>query len=53
MDGLSTRLKDFGVPPEKMEEFLAEQKRTNELGSMSLDFIPVIGQIKQGLQLTH
>ncbi|MGU3370289.1 hypothetical protein [Bacillus mycoides] len=53
MDGLSTRLKDFGVPPEKMEEFLAEQKRTNELGSMSLDFIPVIGQIKQGLQLIN
>ncbi|MFE4760655.1 hypothetical protein [Bacillus mycoides] len=53
MDGLSTRLKDFGVPPEKMEEFLAEQKRTNELGSMSLDFMPVIGQIKQGLQLIN
>lgn len=53
MDGLSTRLKDFGVPPEKMEEFLAEQKRTNELGLMSLDFMPVIGQIKQGLQLIN
>ncbi|PER84388.1 S-layer homology domain-containing protein [Bacillus cereus] len=51
MDGLTNRLKDFGVPPEKMKEYLEEQKRTNELGSMSLDFMPVIGQIKQGLQL--
>lgn len=51
MDGLTNRLKDFGVPPEKMKEYLEEQKRTNELGSMSLDFMPVVGQIKQGLQL--
>ncbi|MEC2865725.1 hypothetical protein [Bacillus thuringiensis] len=51
MDGLTTRLKDFGVPPEKMKEYLEEQKRTNELGSMALDFIPVVGQIKQGLQI--
>ncbi|WP_257140162.1 S-layer homology domain-containing protein [Bacillus thuringiensis] len=43
MDGLTTRLKDFGVPPEKMKEYLEEQKRTNELGSMALDFIPVVG----------
>ncbi|PEO00016.1 S-layer protein [Bacillus cereus] len=53
MDGLTTRLKDFGVPPEKMKEYLEEQKRTNELGSMSLDFFPIVGQIKQGLQLIN
>ncbi|PFZ89001.1 S-layer homology domain-containing protein [Bacillus wiedmannii] len=51
MDGLTNRLKDFGVPPEKMKEYLEEQKRTNELGSIALDFIPVVGQIKQGLQV--
>ncbi|MCT4571231.1 hypothetical protein N3930_26575, partial [Bacillus thuringiensis] len=27
--------------------------RTNELGSMSLDFFPIVGQIKQGLQLIN
>ncbi|WP_255290152.1 hypothetical protein [Bacillus cereus] len=53
MDGLTTRLKDFGVPPEKMKEYLEEQKRTNELGSMSLDFFLIVGQIKQGLQLIN
>ncbi|PFJ14640.1 S-layer protein [Bacillus cereus] len=51
MDGLTNHLKDFGVPPEKMKEYLEEQKRTNELGSIALDFIPVVGQIKQGLQV--
>ncbi|WP_255288078.1 hypothetical protein [Bacillus pseudomycoides] len=48
MDGLANTLRDFGVPPEKMKEYLEEQKRSNKQTSFMLDLAPGLGEIKQG-----
>lgn len=51
MDGLKDTLRNFGVPPEKMQEYLEEQKRSAKQISVFLDLAPGIGEVKQGIQL--
>ncbi|WP_240523045.1 colicin E3/pyocin S6 family cytotoxin [Bacillus toyonensis] len=51
MDGLKDTLRDFGVPPEKMQEYLEEEKRSAKQTSLFLDLAPGIGEVKQGIQL--
>ncbi|MDH2892678.1 pre-toxin TG domain-containing protein [Bacillus cytotoxicus] len=48
---LRNSLRDFGVPPEKMEAYLAEEKETNEQISFMLDITPGVGAIKEGTQM--
>ncbi|MDA2323988.1 S-layer homology domain-containing protein [Bacillus albus] len=51
MDGLRNTLRDFGVPPEKMKEYLEEEKRSAQQTSFMLDITPGFGELKQGIQL--
>ncbi|PFJ24653.1 hypothetical protein COI92_23610 [Bacillus anthracis] len=51
MDGLRNTLRDFGVPPEKMKEYLEEEKRSAQQTSFLLDITPGFGELKQGIQL--
>lgn len=51
MDGLKDTLRDFGVPPEKMKEYLEEEKRSAQQTSFMLDITPGFGELKQGIQL--
>ncbi|WP_410985605.1 S-layer protein [Bacillus cereus] len=48
---LSNSLRDFGVPPEKINEYIAEQNATNNFMNTTLDIMPILNVPKEAIQM--
>ncbi|WP_200875245.1 S-layer protein [Bacillus gaemokensis] len=50
---LSNSLRDFGVPPEKMNQYISEQNKTNKIMNTTLDIVPILNVPKEAIQLSQ
>ncbi|WP_367899936.1 S-layer protein, partial [Bacillus pseudomycoides] len=48
---LSNSLRDFGVSPEKINEYIAEQNKTNTIMNTTLDIMPILNVPKEAIQM--
>jgi len=48
---LSNSLRDFGVSPEKINEYIAEQNATNNFMNTTLDIMPILNVPKEAIQM--
>ncbi|WP_243526996.1 S-layer protein [Bacillus pseudomycoides] len=48
---LSNALFDFGVAPEKYDKYIAEQNKTNQFMTTTLDILPLINVPKEAIQM--
>lgn len=48
---LSNSLRDFGVSPGKINEYIADQNRTNKIMNTTLDIVPILNVPKEAIQM--
>ncbi|WP_179877681.1 hypothetical protein [Bacillus pseudomycoides] len=48
---LSNSLRDFGVSPGKINEYIADQNNTNKIMNTTLDIVPILNVPKEAIQM--